>query len=49
LAELGAHGLIRASFVPPEPVRQLRDLTRLRTSLIAERSREAQRLEKLPP
>lgn len=47
LAELGAHGLIRASFVPPEPVRQLRDLTRLRSALIAERGRQVQRLEKL--
>ncbi len=27
----GAHGLVRASFVPPEPIRQLRDLTRART------------------
>jgi transposase len=32
LAELGAHGLVRASFVPPEPVRRLRDLTRARTT-----------------
>ncbi len=31
LAELGAHGLVRASFVPPEPIRMLRDLTRART------------------
>ena len=28
LAQLGAHGLVRGSFVPPEPIRQLRDLTR---------------------
>lgn len=47
LAELGAHGLVRASFVPPEPVRQLRDLTRTRTAITRERSREIQRLEKL--
>ena len=33
LAQLGAHGLVRGSFVPPEPVRQLRDLTRTRTSV----------------
>jgi len=32
--------------VPPEPIRHLRDLTRYRTTLTAERSREAQRLEK---
>jgi len=31
LAELGAHGLVRPSFVPPEPIRELRDLTRTRT------------------
>ena len=35
------------SFVPPEPIRQLRDLTRPRTDLTRERSREMQRLEKL--
>lgn len=47
LAQLGAHGLVRASFVPPEPIRQLRDLTRTRTIMIRERSREIQRLQKL--
>jgi transposase len=47
LADLGAHGLVRASFVPPAPVRELRDLTRARTVITRERSREAQRLEKL--
>ncbi|MGH3500188.1 MAG: IS110 family transposase [Nocardioidaceae bacterium] len=47
LAQLGAHGLLRASFVPPEPIRELRDLTRTRTAITRERSREAQRLEKL--
>lgn len=47
LAQLGAHGLVRGSFVPPEPIRQLRDLTRARTALPRERSREVQRLEKL--
>jgi len=47
LAQLGAHGLVRGSFVPPEPVRQLRDLTRTRTAITRERAREIQRLEKL--
>jgi transposase len=47
LAQLGAHGLVRGSFVPPQPVRQLRDLTRTRTIIVRERSREIQRLEKL--
>lgn len=47
LAQLGAHGLVRGSFVPPEPIRHLRDLTRTRTAITRERSREVQRLEKL--
>jgi len=47
LADLGAHGLVRASFVPPEPIRRLRDLTRTRTHITRERTREIQRLEKL--
>ncbi len=47
LAQLGAHGLVRGSFVPPEPIRQLRDLTRTRTTLVRERAKEIQRLEKL--
>ena len=33
LAQLGAHGLVNGSFVPPEPIRQLRDLTRARTTI----------------
>ncbi|MEQ4306310.1 IS110 family transposase [Plantactinospora sp. B6F1] len=47
IAQLVEHGLVRASFVPPEPIRQLRDLTRYRTEIIRERTREVQRLEKL--
>ncbi len=43
----GAHGLVRGSFVPSQPVRQLRDLTRTRTAITRERTREWQRLEKL--
>ncbi len=46
LAQLGAHGLLRASFVPPEPIRKLRDLTRARTIAVQDRTREGQRLEK---
>ena len=46
LAELAAHNLLRASFVPPEPIRQLRDLTRTRSNLTHERTREFSRLEK---
>jgi len=47
LADLGAHGLVTASLVPPPAVRALRDLTRARTHITRERSREVQRLEKL--
>ena len=47
LAQLGAHGLVRGSFVPPAPIRQLRDLTRARTTITRQRAREIQRLEKL--
>ena len=47
LAQLGAHGLVRGSFVPPEPIRQLRDLTRTaRSTLTHDRAREIQRLSK---
>ena len=38
---------MRASFVPPPPIRELRELTRARTVITAERAREVQRLEKL--
>jgi transposase len=47
LADLGAHGLVKASFAPPAPIRALRDLTRTRTAITRERTREVQRLEKL--
>ena len=46
LARLAAFGLLRASFVPPEPIRDLRDLTRGRSIAIRDRTREIQRLEK---
>jgi transposase len=47
LAKLTEKGLLRPSFVPPAPIRQLRDYTRLREDLTRERSRYWQRLEKL--
>jgi transposase len=47
LAECFQLGLLRASFIPPAPVRELRDLTRYRTSLIRERARTANRLQKV--
>jgi transposase len=47
LAKLTERGMLRPSFVPPKPVRQLRDLTRLRTVLNQERARHKQRVEKV--
>jgi transposase len=47
LAKLTEKGLLRPSFVPSAPIRQLRDYTRLRVDLTRERSRYWQRLEKL--
>jgi transposase len=47
LARLTEMGLLRASFVPPQPIRDLRDYTRARTRLVQERTRCFQRLEKL--
>ena len=47
IADLLAHGLIRPSFVPPEPIQALRDLTRTRTQLMHERGRQVQRLQKV--
>src|SRR6266516_6560963 len=46
LCQLLEHGLVRSSFVPPKPIRELRDLTPYRKSLTWERSREANRLQK---
>src|SRR5829696_1993021 len=40
LADLGAHGLVRASLVPPPlPIRELRDLTRTRVTIARDRAR----------
>ncbi len=46
LAQLAEAGLLRASFVPPKPIRALRNLTRYRKTQIGERAREANRLHK---
>jgi transposase len=46
IADLLSHGLLRGSFIPPEPIRDLRDLTRYRKSLTDERVREVNRLQK---
>ena len=47
IAELLQHGLLRSSFVPPTPIRQLRDLTRLRTSLRQDHTAVANRMQKI--
>lgn len=47
IAQLLQHGLLKASFVPPEPIRGLRDLTRQRTQLIQERASAANRIQKV--
>jgi transposase len=47
IADLLAHGLIRASFVPPTPIQELRDLTRARKQLVQERTRYVQRIQKV--
>jgi transposase len=47
LAKLNERGMLRASFIPPVEIRQLRDYTRLRFDLTRDRSRQVQRLEKL--
>ena len=46
IAQLLEHGLLRGSFVPPVPIRELRDLTRYRKGLIHDRTRVANRLHK---
>jgi transposase len=46
LCQLLECGLLRPSFVPPKPIRELRDLTRYRKALIRERASEANRLQK---
>jgi len=46
-AEWLQRGLLRSSFVPPTPIRQLRDLTRLRTSLRQDHTAVANRLQKI--
>ena len=47
LAKIAERGMVRASFVPPAPIRVLRDVTRYRVDLVGERNREKNRVEKL--
>jgi transposase len=47
IAQLLQHGLLRPSFVPPAPIRELRDLTRQRAQLVAEKATSANRIQKV--
>jgi transposase len=47
IAELLQHGLVRGSFIPEQPQRELRELTRYRATLVQERARVVQRLQKV--
>src|SRR5262249_23879481 len=47
IAQLLQHGLLRASFAPPEPIRELGDLTRQRAQLVAEKATAANRIQKV--
>ena len=47
IADLLRHGLLRASFIPPSPIRVLRELTRYRKTLVQERAQEVNRLHKV--
>jgi transposase len=47
IAQLLEHGLLRGSFVPPAPIRELRDVTRYRKTLVQERTRAANSLHKV--
>lgn len=47
LAELLEHGLLRPSFIPPRPIRELRELTRYRKSLVDQRAHEVNRVQKV--
>jgi transposase len=47
IAQLVEYGLVRPSFVPPQPIRELRNLARYRKAQIEERTREVQRLDKI--
>ena len=44
LADLLRHGLLTASFIPPAPIREIRDLVRYRKSLVQERAQEVNRV-----
>ena len=47
IADLLRHGVLHASFIPPKPIRELRELTRYRKTLVAQRTAEVNRVQKL--
>src|SRR5207248_6236927 len=47
IAQLLSHGFLKASFIPPKPIRDLRDLVRSRKSLVQERTRAINRVQKV--
>ena len=47
IAELLSYGLLRGSFIPPQEIRDLRDLTRYRKTLIQQRANQCNRIQKL--
>ena len=47
IADLLRHGLLKASFIPPKPIRELRDLVRTQAHVIQERSRHINRIHKI--
>jgi transposase len=47
IADLLRHGLLHASFIPPQPIRELRELTRYRKTLVQERADEINRVQKV--
>jgi len=47
LADLLRHGLLQASFIPPQPVHDVRELTRYRQTLVQERAQEVLRVQKV--
>ena len=47
IADLMQHGLIKRSFIPPREIRELRDLVRTRTTLIRDRARQVNRIQKV--
>jgi transposase len=47
IAQLLQHGLLRGSFVPPQPIRELRELTRQRTQVVGQKASVANRIQKV--